>query len=142
MAKLITQNSFAPNQLTSFGNAFARLNGQPLNKDEVWSDLEALKTFAKGSTAYVGQICAYVDTSVNPNKIVHYVVQSDGSLGELHSSAEADSFVKALAQSAENLIEELNQNPNKAFIVTFTKDTATDAWVPQFASLDDGELIN
>lgn len=141
MAKLITQSSFASNQLTSFGNAFARLNGQPLNKDEVWSDLEALKTFAKGSTAYVGQICAYVDTSLNPNKIVHYVIQSDGSLKELQSSAEADSFVKAFAQSAEDLANQLDQNPNKAFMVSFAKDTATEQWLPQFTSLDEGELI-
>ena len=140
MAKLITQSSFASNQLTSFGNAFARLNGQPLNKDEVWSDLEALKTFAKGSTAYVGQICAYVDTSINPNKIVHYVIQSDGSLGELHSSAEADSFVKAFAQSVDEISSQLEKNSNAAFIVTFVKDAATDEWLPRFSTLDEGEL--
>jgi hypothetical protein len=131
MAKLITQSSFASNQLTSFGNAFSRLSGQPLNKDEVWDDLDALKDFAKGATAYVGQICAYVDTSVEPNKITHYVIQSDGSLGQLSGmSSDSGSFSSALAASAENVKAQLEENPDKAFVVTFTKDSVTGDWLP------------
>ena len=51
MAKLYGKNAavdFAATNLMSFGKSFSRLNGQPLDKSEIWyNDLEALKAYAK-----------------------------------------------------------------------------------------------
>jgi hypothetical protein len=57
MAKLYgkNENDFAAANLMSFGKSFSRLNGQPLDKSEIWyNDFAALEAYAKTDAAYVG----------------------------------------------------------------------------------------
>lgn len=52
----------------------------PIEANEVWYDLEALKEYAKsGATAYAGQTVKFIDED-NNNKITIYTIQADGTL--------------------------------------------------------------
>jgi hypothetical protein len=52
MAKIY--NDFQPINLMSFAKSFARLNGQPLDKSEIWYNLQDAKDYAATDAAYVG----------------------------------------------------------------------------------------
>lgn len=137
MAKLYNQDSFTPSSLISLGATFARQNGQPLAEDEVWTDLEALKAFAKTDTAYVGQIFSYVDQTAGT--VINYTVLPSGDLQEVGGAGGA-AVSAALESSIESIATEIEANPDKRWIITFTKDAATGKYLPQFSTLDDGVL--
>jgi hypothetical protein len=63
MAKIYTD--FQPANLMSFAKSFARLNGQPLDKSEIWYSLAEAQAYAATDAAYVGQILAVVDAENN-----------------------------------------------------------------------------
>ena len=87
MAKIY--NDFQPVNLVSFAKSFARLNGQPLDKSEIWYSLEEAQAYAATEAAYVGQILAVVDTE--NNKVVFYGVQNTlGTLKEVGSTPVGD----------------------------------------------------
>ena len=91
MAKLFGQNSavdFASTNLMSFGKSFSRLNGQPLDKSEVWYDKAALEAYALTDAAYVGQKVFFVD--VENATVTHYGIEVDGSLKELGTTPIGD----------------------------------------------------
>jgi hypothetical protein len=52
MAKIY--NDFQPANLMSFAKSFARLNGQPLDKSEIWYNLADAQDYAATEAAYVG----------------------------------------------------------------------------------------
>lgn len=87
MAKIY--NDFQPVNLVSFAKSFARLNGQPLDKSEIWYSLAEAQAYAATEAAYVGQILAVIDTE--NNKVVFYGVQDvSGTLKEVGSSPVGD----------------------------------------------------
>lgn len=87
MAKIY--NDFQPVNLVSFAKSFARLNGQPLDKSEIWYSLAEAKAYAATEAAYVGQILAVIDTE--NNKVVFYGVQDTlGTLKEVGSTPVGD----------------------------------------------------
>lgn len=87
MAKIY--NDFQPINLVSFAKSFARLNGQPLDKSEIWYSLAEAQAYAATEAAYVGQILAVIDTG--NNKVVFYGVQDTlGTLKEVGSTPVGD----------------------------------------------------
>ena len=87
MAKIY--NDFQPVNLVSFAKSFARLNGQPLDKSEIWYSLAEAQAYAATEAAYVGQILAVIDTK--NNKVVFYGVQDTlGTLKEVGSTPVGD----------------------------------------------------
>lgn len=84
MAKFFGKNAetdFASANLMSFGKSFSRLNGQPLDKSEVWYNKAELEAYALTDAAYVGQKVFYVD--INNNTVTHYSIEANGTLKEL-----------------------------------------------------------
>lgn len=77
MAKIYTDFQVA--NLMSFAKSFARLNGQPLDKSEIWYSLEEAQAYAATDAAYVGQILAVIDTE--NNKVDYFGIQN--ASGEL-----------------------------------------------------------
>lgn len=75
---------FAPENLMSFGKSISTMNGQPLEKSQIWYNKDDLLAFALSDSAYVGQIVTYIDTE--SNNIYPYQIQFDGSLKLLGSS--------------------------------------------------------
>lgn len=88
MAKLYGKNpavDFAGANLMSFGKSFSRLNGQPLDKSEVWYNYQDLVDYAKTDAAYVGQKVFYVAMNEDgvTGTVNHYSIEVDGSLKSL-----------------------------------------------------------
>ena len=82
MAKIYTD--FQPANLMSFAKSFARLNGQPLDKSEIWYSLAEAQAYAATDAAYVGQILAVVDAE--NNTVSFYGIQNaNGELVEVGS---------------------------------------------------------
>lgn len=82
MAKIYTD--FQPANLMSFAKSFARLNGQPLDKSEIWYNLAEAQAYAATDAAYVGQILAVVDAE--NNTVSFYGIQNaNGELVEVGS---------------------------------------------------------
>ena len=87
MAKIY--NDFASANLMSFAKSFARLNGQPLDKSEIWYSLAEAQAYAATDAAYVGQILAVIDSE--NNKVVFYGIQdAAGTLKEVGSTPIGD----------------------------------------------------
>ena len=76
MAKIY--NDFQPANLMSFAKSFARLNGQPLDKSEIWYSLAEAQAYAATDAAYVGQILAVIDSE--QNNVVFYGIQDAAGL--------------------------------------------------------------
>lgn len=87
MAKIY--NDFQPANLMSFAKSFARLNGQPLDKSEIWYNLADAQSYAATEAAYVGQILSVIDS--DNNKVVFYGIQdAAGTLKEVGSTPIGD----------------------------------------------------
>lgn len=87
MAKIY--NDFQSANLMSFAKSFARLNGQPLDKSEIWYSLAEAQAYAATDAAYVGQILAVIDSE--NNKVVFYGIQDAiGTLKEVGSTPIGD----------------------------------------------------
>ena len=87
MAKIY--NDFQPANLMSFAKSFARLNGQPLDKSEIWYSLAEAEAYAATDAAYVGQILAVIDSE--KNNVVFYGIQdAAGLLKEVGSAPVGD----------------------------------------------------
>lgn len=97
MAKIY--NDFQPANLMSFAKSFARLNGQPLDKSEIWYSLAEAQAYAATEAAYVGQILAVIDTA--NNKVSFYgISDSQGTLVPIGAAG-----VEDLAKTVEELEE-------------------------------------
>ena len=123
MAKIYTD--FQPANLMSFAKSFARLNGQPLDKSEIWYSLAEAQAYAATNAAYVGQILAVVDAenntvsfygiqnangelveigSGNVDEVVSLVENLESKIGaEATEDSEATGLYKLLADLASNL---------------------------------------
>ena len=89
MAKIY--NDFQPANLMSFAKSFARLNGQPLDKSEIWYSLAEAQAYAATDAAYVGQILAVIDSE--KNNVVFYGIQdAAGLLKEVGSAPVGDNL--------------------------------------------------
>ena len=89
MAKIY--NDFQPANLMSFAKSFARLNGQPLDKSEIWYSLAEAQAYAETDAAYVGQILAVIDSE--QNNVVFYGIQNTaGLLKEVGSTPVGDNL--------------------------------------------------
>lgn len=99
MAKQFGKNAavdFAAANLMSFGKSFSRLNGQPLDKSEIWYNKAALEAYALTDAAFVGQKVVYVD--VDNNKVYHYGIELDGTLKEIGTSPVGDEKTIVVAE--------------------------------------------
>lgn len=84
---------FAPANLMSFGKSFSRMGAQPLDMNEVWYDLDALKNYAKtNATAYVGMRLVHADSATG--KITVYAIKN--TAGDLLQIASADDIQAAI----------------------------------------------
>lgn len=97
MAKIYTD--FQAANLMSFAKSFARLNGQPLDKSEIWYSLEEAQAYALTDAAYVGQILAVIDTE--NSKVDYFGIQNVS--GELKSIGSTD-----IPEDIETTIDEIN----------------------------------
>lgn len=97
MAKIYTD--FQAANLMSFAKSFARLNGQPLDKSEIWYSLEEAQAYALTDAAYVGQILAVIDTE--NSKVDYFGIQNVS--GELKSIGSTD-----IPGDIETTIDEIN----------------------------------
>lgn len=89
MAKLY--NDFQPANLMSFAKSFARLNGQPLDKSEIWYSLAEAQEYAATEAAYVGQILSVINS--DKNSVVFYGIQdTNGTLKEVGSTPLGDNL--------------------------------------------------
>lgn len=89
MAKLY--NNFQSANLMSFAKSFARLNGQPLDKSEIWYSLAEAQEYAATEAAYVGQILSVINS--DKNSVVFYGIQdTNGTLKEVGSTPLGDNL--------------------------------------------------
>ena len=97
MAKLY--NDFQPANLMSFAKSFARLNGQPLDKSEIWYSLAEAQEYAATEAAYVGQILSVIDSG--KNSVVFYGIQdTNGTLKEVGSTPLGDNLSVEIVDGA------------------------------------------
>lgn len=97
MAKLY--NDFQPANLMSFAKSFARLNGQPLDKSEIWYSLAEAQEYAATKAAYVGQILSVIDS--DKNSVVFYGIQdTNGTLKEVGSAPLGDNLSVEIVDGA------------------------------------------
>ena len=89
MAKIY--NDFASANLMSFAKSFARLNGQPLDKSEIWYSLAEAQAYAATDAAYVGQTLAVID-SANKNVVFYGIQDAEGTLKEVGSAPVGDNL--------------------------------------------------
>lgn len=83
-------NDISKYEFSGFPIGFSRNNPIPLDKTEVWLDLEELKTYAaSGATAYVGQKVTYVDVA-NKTATVYIIADEAGTLTPVGSPTEGD----------------------------------------------------
>lgn len=100
MAKIY--NDFQPANLMSFAKSFARLNGQPLDKSEIWYSLAEAQAYAATDAAYVGQILAVIDTA-NAKVAFYGIADATGTLREIGAAN-----VDVLSKAVEDLEKALN----------------------------------
>lgn len=83
-------NDISKYEFSGFPIGFSRNNPIPLDKTEVWLDLEELKAYAaSGATAYVGQKVTYVDVA-NKTATVYIIADEAGTLTPVGSPTEGD----------------------------------------------------
>ena len=150
MAKIYTD--FQPANLMSFAKSFARLNGQPLDKSEIWYSLAEAQAYAATDAAYVGQILAVIDTenntvsfhgiqnangelvevgSGNVDEVVSLVEGLESKIGaEATEDSEATGLYKLLADLASNVDTKVNAED------VYTKDETDLAIESAIAQLD------
>lgn len=83
-------NNISEYEFSGFPIGFSRNNPIPLDKTEVWLDLEELRAYAAtGATAYVGQKVTYVDVE-NKTATVYIIADTEGTLTPVGSPTEGD----------------------------------------------------
>lgn len=150
MAKIYTD--FQPANLMSFAKSFARLNGQPLDKSEIWYSLAEAQAYAATDAAYVGQILAVVDAenntvsfygiqnangelvevgSGNVDEVISLVEDLESKIGaEATEDSEATGLYKVLADLASNINTKVDAKD------VYTKDETDLAIESAIAQLD------
>lgn len=150
MAKIYTD--FQPANLMSFAKSFARLNGQPLDKSEIWYSLAEAQAYAATDAAYVGQILAVINAenntvsfygiqnangelvevgSGNVDEIVSLVEDLESRVGtEATEDSEATGLYKLLADLASNVDTKVDAKD------VYTKDETDLAIESAIAQLD------
>ena len=150
MAKIYTD--FQPANLMSFAKSFARLNGQPLDKSEIWYSLAEAQAYATTDAAYVGQILAVIDAenntvsfygiqnangelvevgSGNVDEVVSLIEDLEAKIGaEATEDSEATGLYKLLADLASNVDTKVNAED------VYTKDETDLAIESAIAQLD------
>lgn len=100
-------NYFKNFDAMSFGQSFARLNGQPLDKSAIWYSKEEADAYALTGSAYVGQPVAVIDETAGNTTL--YVVGANGleMVGSLPDGAslelhEGKVQLKGFDEAAEN----------------------------------------
>lgn len=143
MAKLYgkNENDFAAANLMSFGKSFSRLNGQPLDKSEIWyNDFAALEAYAKTDAAYVGQIVTYINVSDdNTGTITHYTVGVNGTLNAI-GNAENISNIEEILSRITKLEEDFPTNESIQTMVNGAVATAGILKRKSFNSKEDLEI--
>ena len=150
MAKIYTD--FQPANLMSFAKSFARLNGQPLDKSEIWYSLAEAQAYATTDAAYVGQILAVIDAenntvsfygiqnangelvevgSGNVDEVISLVEDLEAKIGaEATEDSAATGLYKLLADLASNVDTKVNTED------VYTKDETNLAIESAIAQLD------
>ena len=110
------------NAYMEFPLQIKRQYAAPIDFNEVWYDLEALKAYAKsGATSYTGQTVKFIDES-KENAITVYTIGADGSLitsgvndgnieqwNDTYRKAETDQRIKAAKDEVTNKINEMEK---------------------------------
>lgn len=86
----------------SFAKSFARLNGQPLDKSEIWYNLVDAQAYAATDAAYVGQILAVINTVENSVKYFG-ITDAAGTLTEIGSVEGIANDIEEVSQAVNNL---------------------------------------
>lgn len=116
MAKIY--NDFQPANLMSFAKSFIRLDGQPLDKSEIWYNFDEAQSYAKTDAAYVGQILSVIN-SENNNVIFYGIQDVEGTLKEIGTSAVGDNVS---LEVIDNVIQLKNFGKEYYSFVPATKD--------------------
>lgn len=122
MAKIY--NDFQSANLMSFAKSFARLNGQPLDKSEIWYSLADAQAYAATDAAYVGQILAVIDSE--NNKVDFYGIQN--ASGELTSvgSGNVDEICELIEELESKIGSEANDNQEATGLYKLIADVLTE----------------
>lgn len=122
MAKIY--NDFQSANLMSFAKSFARLNGQPLDKSEIWYSLVDAQAYAATDAAYVGQILAVIDSE--NNKVDFYGIQN--ASGELTSvgSGNVDEICELIEELESKIGSEANDNQEATGLYKLIADVLTE----------------
>lgn len=89
-------NNISEYEFSGFPIGFSRNNPIPLDKTEVWFDLEELRAYAaSGATAYVGQKVTYVDVA-NKTATVYTIADEEGTLQAVGAPTEGDEVTISL----------------------------------------------
>ena len=134
MANIVKENSYM-----EFPLQIKRQYAAPIDYNEVWYDLEALKEYAKsGATAYAGQTVKYIDEAKG-NAITVYTIAADGTLvtsgvndgnieqwNDTYRKAETDERIKTAKDEVISKIDELEKGRVwKPSVDTFDKIAET-----------------
>ena len=117
MANIVKENSYM-----EFPLQIKRQYAAPIDYNEVWYDLEALKEYAKsGATAYAGQTVKFINEAES-NKITVYTIGADGTLitsgvndgnieqwNDTYRKAETDERIKTAKDEVIAKIDELEK---------------------------------
>lgn len=122
MAKIY--NDFQSANLMSFAKSFARLNGQPLDKSEIWYSLADAQAYAATDAAYVGQILAVIDSE--NNKVDFYGIQN--ASGELTSvgSGNVDEICELIEELESKIGSEANDDQEATGLYKLIADVLTE----------------
>lgn len=130
MAKIYGEVSSSA--IMTFDKSFARANGQPLDKSEVYYNLEEAKVYAATDIAYVGQIISVVE---NNTVNVYKIVDTAGNLELIGTQAdwEATSGVAAILNKPN-----MRQGEGGETSVVLAGNTNTKATYPNSLALGEG----
>lgn len=121
MAKIYTD--FQPANLMSFAKSFARLNGQPLDKSEIWYSLAEAQAYAATDAAYVGQILAVIDAENNTVSF-HGIQNANGELVEV-GSGNVDEVVSLVEDLEAKIGAEATENSEATGLYKLLADLAS-----------------
>lgn len=131
---------------------FSRNNPAPLDKTEVWDNLDNLKDYAKNNpTAYVGQVLTYVDR-LNRTAVAYVISNENGDIQELGANSvsglesrldgidnilNGDTGLVTTVGSLETQLESVKNSISSVFRYKGTKDSYSDLLLIDSSSVGD-----
>ena len=100
--------------------SFARANGLPLEKDEIWESLSAAQQYMQSPTAYAGQT---IKVLMDDGKYKQYIVQLDGYNLVLEEAVDSNALVQRV-----QVVETLPSTPSQGIVYILTTDDSGHIW--------------